>query len=109
MRPATLACALLLTVCSVPALAQAQPAAAGGARYSSSSTQFGALMADPAAKVVLEKHLPQLMERTDDLEQASGMTLKEMQEALKPFMPDLLTDKILAEIDQDLSKLPVQK
>jgi hypothetical protein len=70
--------------------------------------------ADPAAtqqiatRAVLVKHIPQLVEKSDIAERASGMTLKEMQEALRAYSPDLLSDEVLAKIDVDLAALPAQ-
>jgi len=69
---------------------------------------LGVLMADPAAKAVLLKYVPDFAKGGDMLDQASGMTLKEMQGALKPYKPDLLSDKVLAEIDADLAALPAK-
>ena len=93
------------------ALAQAPAAAtapASTAKYSSSTTQLGVLLADPAAKAVLQKHIPQLVANSDVAERASGMTLHEIQEATKAYAPDMLSDKVLAEIDVDLAPLPVK-
>ena len=67
---------------------------------------MGTLLADPAAKAVLAKYLPKLIENPDMAERASGMTLKEMQEALKAYAPDLITDDMLAKIDTDFAALP---
>ena len=59
-----------------------------------------------AAKAVLVKHIPQLVEKADVAERASGMTLKEMQDALRAYSPDLLSDAVLQKIDVDLATLP---
>lgn len=110
LRVLTITCAL--AVASVaglsPAVAQpTQAAAAKAAKYSTSTTQLGTLLADPAAKAVLAKHVPQLVDsQSQNLQQASAMTLKEMQESLKAYAPDLLSDTVLAKIDEDLAKLP---
>ena len=100
-----------LAALAVPVLASAAtpaPAAATQqvARYSTSTTALGVLLADPAAKAVLVKHIPQLVEKADVAERASGMTLKEMQDALRAYSPDLLSDAVLQKIDVDLATLP---
>jgi hypothetical protein len=91
------------------AAAPADPAATQQiATYSTSTTALGVLIADPATRAVLVKHIPQLVEKSDIAERASGMTLKEMQEALRAYSPDLLSDEVLAKIDVDLAALPAQ-
>jgi len=65
--------------------------------YSTAST-IGELMADPAAKAVLAKHFPMALDGGPDKE----MTLKELHDNA----PSLLTEKIMADIDADLAKLP---
>lgn len=108
MRHILIGCAATLALAgATPAFAaEAAPAVAPAAKYSTSTTQMGTLLADPAAKAVLAKYIPQLIERPDMAERASGMTLKEMQDALKAYAPDLLTDDKLAKIDADFAALP---
>jgi len=85
---------------------QAAPAAAKS-KYSTAKTQLGTLLEDPAAKAVLQKHVPKLVDGGgQNMDQASGMTLRELQAALKAYAPDLLTDKVLQDIDTDLAALP---
>ena len=67
---------------------------------------FGNRESLAAAKAVLVKHIPQLVEKADVAERASGMTLKEMQDALRAYSPDLLSDAVLQKIDVDLATLP---
>ena len=93
------------------AFAQAAPAPAAAApaatpKYSTAKTQLGTLLEDPAAKAVLQKHIPKLVDGGQNMDQASGMTLRELQAALKTYAPDLLTDKVLQDIDTDLAALP---
>lgn len=109
MRMISLLACASLAIASVPALAAdtAAPAAAA-AKYSTSTTQMGVLLADPAAKAVLAKHIPQLIASPDMAERASGMTLREIQEAVKAYSPDMLSDKVLAAIDVDLAQVPVK-
>lgn len=101
---------LLATLIATPALLHAQtPAApatatAATAHYTTSTTDLGTLLDDPAAKAVIAKHLPELV-KSDQIDQARGMSLKDIQ----PYSQDMLTDKVLAEIDADLAKLPPKK
>lgn len=85
--------AALMAMSPVPAFAQA-------AAYSTSTTEIGALLDDPAAKAVLERHVPG-MTTNDQVDMARSMTLKDIQQ----YSPDQITDKVLAEIDADLAKL----
>jgi hypothetical protein len=87
-----------------PAPAQAANAPAAGTHYNTSATNVGTLLGDPAAKAVLAKHIPNIV-NSPNIEQGSAMTLKDMQQ----YSPDQLSDKILADIDADLAKLPVKK
>jgi len=97
------AAALALT----PAIASAQaaaPAAAAAAHYSTDNTTIGEIMADPAAKAVVDKHVPGML-ANDQIEMAKNMTLKQIQQ----YSPDNLSDKTLADIDAEFAKLPAQK
>ncbi len=85
--------AAMLMMAPVPAFAQS-------ATYSSTTTEIGTLLDDPAAKAVLDKHVP-AMTQSDQIDMARAMTLKDIQQ----YAPDNLTDKQLAEIDADLAKL----
>ena len=84
--------AALMAMSPMPAFAQTA--------YSSASTEIGTLLDDPAAKAILEKHLPG-MTTNDQIDMARSMTLKDVQQ----YSPDQMTDKVLAEIDADLAKL----
>jgi hypothetical protein len=84
--------AAVFAMAPLPAFAQAA--------YSSSTTEIGALLDDPAAKAILEKHIPG-MTTNDQVDMARAMTLKDIQQ----YSPDQITDKALAEIDADLAKL----
>jgi para-nitrobenzyl esterase len=108
MRFATLAAALSLAMASTTAFAQSPsaataPAAAGGP-YSSTTTDIGTLLDDPAAKAVLVKHLPE-MAKSDQIDMARSMTLKDVQQ----YAPDMITDKALADLDAELATLPPKK
>jgi para-nitrobenzyl esterase len=103
MRSLILAAAALAI--ATPALAQtAAPAAAAPAakvKYSTSETDLGTLLDNPAAKAIIEKHIPG-MTTNDQVDMARGMTLK----AIQQYASDEVTDARLAAIDADLAKLP---
>lgn len=113
MRFVMMTCGFALAMTAPLASAAPAPAALAtapaGKVYSTNNTQLGTLLGDPATKAVLMKHIPEVITRMgDNLEQAQGMTLKEMQDALKAYAPDVLSDQKLAAIDLDLAKLPVK-
>jgi hypothetical protein len=87
-------------------LADPAPAAteAPTAHYTSEATAIGDLLDDPAAKAVLDKHIPALS-GNPQIEMARAMTLKQIQ----GFAADVVTDEVLAKIDADLAKLPAKK
>jgi hypothetical protein len=78
-------------------------AAPPAGHYSTAETDIGTLLDDPAAKAVINQHVPGFSSR-DRIDMARSMTLK----ALQPYDPTF-TDKLLAEIDVDLAKLPVKQ
>jgi len=88
--------AVALTVTPVIATAQTAPAKPA---FSSAST-IGALMANPAAKEIVIKAIPEMAQAGDN-PQAAGMTLKDVQQ----YIPTL-DDKKLAALDADLAKVP---
>ena len=77
-------------------------------KYDINTTRMGVLLDDPASKAVLEKYIPKLIE-SPDVQNATAMTLKDMQAALQPYAPDVLSDKVLAQIQADFDKLPPKK
>ena len=83
-----------------PAIASAQAADKPAAKYTTAATEIGTLLDDPAAKAVLQKHVPELVSN-EQIEMARGMTLKTVQQ----YAPDQMSDKKLADIDADLAKL----
>ena len=87
---------------TTPTTAPAAPAAAAG--YSVEDTDIGTLLDDPAAKAVLDKHIPGFSTK-DQIDMARSMTLKGIQQ----YAPDMITDKLLSDIQVDLSRLPVKK
>lgn len=97
------AAALALTPVVASAQQAATPAAAA-TRYSTSDTTVGQILDDPAAKAVVEKHLPGLLSG-EQIDMAREMTLKTLQQ----YAPDRVTDAALASIDADFAKLPAKK
>jgi hypothetical protein len=103
MRLLILAAAALSVV--TPALAQTAaspaPAHAAHAKLNTTDTELGVLLDNPAAKAIIEKHIPG-MTANDQVDMARAMTLKSIQQ----YAPDDVTDARLAAIDADLAKLP---
>jgi para-nitrobenzyl esterase len=101
---------LILALAAVTAAtgAQAQtaapaPAATKAAHYSTATTEIGTLLDDPAAKALLDKHIPG-MSSNEQVDMARGMTLKDIQQ----YSPDQITDKVLADLDADFAKIPAK-
>ena len=96
---------LIASLAPATAFAQAQapaPAAPAPAKsYTTADTPIGTLLDDPAAKAIIEKHIPQLLSG-GQIDQARPLTLK----AIQQYAPEVFTDKLLADIDADLAKLP---
>lgn len=100
-----------LLILATAALAIATPAfaqtattassAAAHAKFSTAETDLGTLLDDPAAKAIVEKHIPG-MTTNDQVDMARGMTLK----AIQQYASEEVTDARLAAIDADLAKLP---
>lgn len=96
--------AALLTLTPGVAAAQSAAPSAAAAHYSTAETTVGQILADPAAKAVVDKHLPGLL-ASDQIDMAREMTLKTLQQ----YAPDRVTDAALAGIDADFAKLPAKK
>lgn len=92
-----------LTLSAMPAFAGDPVPAAAGAAMTTSQTDLGTLLDNPAAKAVLQKYISQLISNPQ-IEMARSMTLKQLQ----GFAGDALSDATLANIDADLSKIPVK-
>ena len=86
-----------------PVVATSSFADTPAAHYSTDNTDIGTLLDDPAARAVVDKHIPGFSSR-DQIDMARSMTLK----AIQQYDPVSFTDKILAEIDVDLAKLPAK-
>jgi hypothetical protein len=104
--------ALIITTCLITAFPLAatvaqtasKDTATTPAKYSTSETDIGTLLDDPAARAVLDKYLPSVS-HGDQIDMARSMTLKDIQQ----YAPDVVTDKVLAQVDAELSKLPAKK
>lgn len=79
-------------------------AQAPGAHISTAETDIGTLLDDPAARAVIDMHIPDFSSR-DQIDMARSMTLKGIQQ----YDSATIADKALAEIDADLAKLPAKK
>ena len=101
MRTSILVVALVLSGSIANAVAQAPPAPASAQHYTTSETEIGTLMDDPAAHAIVDKLLPGVLSG-DQIDMARSMTLK----AVQQFAPDRISDAALAEIDAELAKLP---
>ncbi|UVO53082.1 hypothetical protein [Sphingomonas sp. SUN039] len=84
--------------------APAPTAPAAKAAYNTTDTDIGTLLDDPAAKAILEKHMPGFT-ANPQIDMARSMTLK----AIQAYAADKITDEALAKIDADLAKLPAGK
>ena len=100
------AASLALAGASAPSLAADAAPGAASVKYTSKNTPMSVLLADPAAKAVLVKHVPQLVANPDISERAGGMTLSEIGDAIKAYSPDVLSEAVLVKIDADLAALP---
>jgi hypothetical protein len=72
-------------------------------RYSTADTKIGSLLADPAAKAVLDKYFPGVSS-DKRIGMAKGMTLR----AVQKFAPDKFTTEALDAADAELASLPVR-
>lgn len=105
--------AMSIAAAAVPGVASGQaapapapaPAASAAAtkHYTTEDTEIGALLDDPAARALLDKHLPG-MTTNEQVDMARAMTLKGIQQ----YSPDMITDKKLAELDADFKKIPAK-
>lgn len=102
MRVFLMATAAAFMTVGAPAAMAETPAAAAAAKakYNSSETEIGVMLDDPAAKAIIEKHIPG-MTTDEQIDMARGMTLK----AVQQYSPDDVTDAQLAAIDADLAAL----
>jgi para-nitrobenzyl esterase len=88
----------LFLAATVVALASPVAVYAQAAKFSTTTSTIADLVANPEAKAVLEKHMPQIVGAAS---QIGTQTLK----GLQSMAPDRITDKLLADIDADLAKI----
>jgi cytochrome P450 len=82
---------------------RAESKAAPATRYSTADTKIGSLLADPAAKAVLDKYFPGVSS-DKRIGMAKAMTLR----AVQKFAPDKFTTEALDAADAELASLPVR-
>jgi hypothetical protein len=82
---------------------RAESKTAPATRYSTADTKIGSLLADPAAKAVLDKHFPGVS-GDKRIGMAKAMTLR----AVQKFAPDKFTTEALDAADAELASLPVR-
>lgn len=92
MRNLFLAAAMLAIATPMSAYAADAP------KFSVATSTINDLVANPEAKAVLEKHMPQIVGAAG---QVGGQTLK----GLKAMAGDMLPDALLVAIDADLAKI----
>jgi hypothetical protein len=96
--------ATVLVALAAPAMAQTAPAASGAApaagSFSVESTSIEALAADPRAKAVLDKELPELLAHPA-YDQFKVMTLSQ----LAPMSQGSITEEKLAAIQAEFAKI----
>lgn len=105
MKQALIALALLSA--SAPAFAaDTAPAAAPAAKpaFSTTDSQIGTLIDNPATKAVLMKYMAPLVD-SPQIDMARAMTLRQIQ----TFAPDKITDDLLSKVDADLAAVPAAK
>lgn len=111
LKISTLLAAASLAALSAPALAAPATAApatnapaatapAAKAKYTTADTEIGTLLDDPAAKAIVEKHIPGFT-TNDQVDMARGMTLRGVQQ----YASEEVTDARLAAIDAEFAKL----
>jgi hypothetical protein len=82
---------------------RAEKKVAAATRYSTADTKIGSLLADPAAKAVLDKYFPGVSS-DKRISMAKGMTLR----AVQRFAPDKFTTEALDAADAELAPLPMK-
>jgi len=100
--------ALALTlIAASPALAQTAPApapaAAPAAAAFSADTPLETVVANPAAKAVLDKDLPSISSHPA-FDQFKAMSLRQLQ----PYAEGKITDEAIAKVDADLKAVPAK-
>jgi hypothetical protein len=99
MKKFTVLVALAVTLAAAPAIAETAPPA----HYSAANTLIGTLLANPAARAVIGRRFPMLLQSRAV---ASGMANRMTLRSLKRFKPAIFTDAALAAIDADFAHMP---
>lgn len=94
------AAALVVAAVATPAFSADAPTPAAAAKFTTAGSSMGDLLDNPAAKAVLEKHVPQLV-ANPQMAMARALTLKQIQ----GYAGDAVSDDLLAKIDADLAKI----
>ena len=97
IRTLLTAAALATTALPVAAFAQTAP-------FTTSASTIGDMLDNPAAKAIIDKNLPGFS-TNPQVEMGRGFTLK----AVQQFVPDQITDVVLAKIDAELAELAKAK
>lgn len=104
MRIAMALAAALLTVSPGMALAaDASPPAPNSVAAYSADTPLATLVADPVAKAVIDKTLPNLAKHPA-FEQFKAMSLRQLQ----PYASGAISDEAVSKIDGELKALPAR-
>lgn len=97
-----------VAVCAAPVHAEEKAAAPAAevttTAISTTTTPIGDILDNPAAKAVVEKHLPGFSSHPQ-IDMARSFTLK----AIQSFQPDMIKDDLLAAIDADFAALATPK
>ena len=96
----------LMILATAPASAQtapAAPAATAAKHLNTSDSTIGELLADPAAKAILDKHMPGFS-TNPQISVVKDATLLQIQS----MAPAKVTNEMLAAVDADLAKLPAK-
>jgi hypothetical protein len=88
------------SVSSAAPKAQSPAAAETITGYSTAATKIGNLLADPATKALLDKHLPGVSS-DPRIAMAKAMTLR----AVQAFAPEQFSTEVLDALDAELAKL----
>ncbi len=92
---------MLVPLAASPVLAGDAPASAIKPTYTTSDTDLGTLLDNPATKAVLMKYIPTMISNPQ-IDMARSMTLKQLQS----YAADQLPDATLAKIDVDFANIP---
>ncbi len=105
MRSLIVATALVVSLPIQSVMSQTPPSSATTqTHYTTSDTDIGTLLDDPAAHAIVDKYLPGVFSG-DQIDMARSLTLK----AIQPYSGDRITDKALADIDAEFAKLQPRK